>query len=355
LDKRWNDLADIIVNHSTQVKAGERVIISMRETHTFPLVQAVYKACIQAGAHVQIQFLSDVLDRILLSCGSQEQINQLPEIEAYGMEWADVYIGLRGAHNLYEFASIPNDILAQNRKVKGTISSLRWEKTRWIIVSVPNEEFAQQAETDLETIMDMFFNACLRDRSSETHHWLRVANLLNQGKELHLVASGSDLHFSLEGRTWKISDATRNMPGGEILTSPVSTTVNGYISFEYPGVLGGRLVHGIRLEWKDGKLIGASAKQNEEYLLQIIATDAGASQIGEFAFGTNYDIDRFCKDIFFDEKIGGTIHIALGRAYPEVGGTNKSAIHWDIIKDLRQEGVINLDGKRIYEKGNFSI
>lgn len=168
-------------------------------------------------------------------------------------------------------------------------------------------------------------------------------------------ANGTDLRFSVEGRRWKVSDGSRNLPGGEIFTSPINDSVNGHITFEQPGILGGRLVSGIRLEWQDGELVSASASENEEFLQRVIATDGGAGKIREFAFGTNYDIDRFCKDIFFDEKIGGTIHIALGRAYPEVGGTNKSAIHWDIVKDIRQEGVVYLDGKPVFEKGNFLI
>jgi aminopeptidase len=355
MDKRWYELANLLVNQSTKVQSGERVMIAMREIHTLPLVRAVYDACIKAGAHVQIQFLSDYLDHALMEYGTSEQINQVPEIEAYGMEWADVYIGLRGTHNLYELASIPDEILAQNRRTMGKISTLRWEKTRWVIVRVPNEDFAQQAETDVETITDMFFNACLRDRSAEVQRWLAVADILNQGREVRLVANETDLIFSVEGRTWKVSEGSRNMPGGEILTAPVTSTVNGFISFEWPGVFGGRLVHDIRLEWRDGQLISATASKNQEYMRRVIATDPGASLIGEFALGTNFYVDRFCKDIFYDEKIGGTVHIALGRAYPEVGGTNRSAIHWDLIKDTRQNGVIYLDGRKIFEKGQILV
>ncbi len=355
MDKRWRELADLLVHRSAAVHPGERVMISMRETHTLPLVRAVYEACIQAGAQVQVQFLSDYLDHSLMAFGTPEQVQHVPEIEAYGMEWADVYFGLRGAHNLYEFAAIPDETLAQYRQAMGVISDLRWKKTRWVIVRVPNEDMAQQAETDVETLMDMFFNACLRDRSAETEHWLKVAQVLNQGSLLRLVAHHTDLSFSLEGRTWKVSDGGRNVPGGEILTSPMESTVNGYIGFELPGVLGGRLVEGIRLEWQNGKLMEATATHNEEFLKRVIATDVGASRIGEFAIGTNYEVNRFCKDIFYDEKIGGTVHIALGRAYPEVGGTNQSAIHWDLIKDTRQEGSIYLDGRLIFQNGKILL
>jgi aminopeptidase len=355
MDKRWHELADILVNYSTQVKTGERVMISMREVHTLPLVQAVYEACVKAGAHIQVQFLSDTLDRYLLTYGSEAQLSQVPEIEAYGMDWADVYFGMRGTHNLFELSAIPDSKLADYRKTLGVVSSKRWEKTRWVIVRIPNEDFAQQAETNYETISELFFNACIKDWSFEARKWQKVAEQLNKGSEIHLVAKNTDLRFSIVGRKWKVSDGRLNLPDGEILTAPVTETVEGFITFELPGVLGGRLVDDIHLEWRGGQLVSATASKNEEFLRQIISTDDGASLIGEFAIGTNYGIDRFCKDIFFDEKIGGTVHIALGRSYPAVGGKNQSAIHWDIVKDMRQEGVIYVDGMKVFENGKFLI
>jgi len=355
MDKRWHELAEILVHYSTEVKPGERVMIAMREIETLPLVRTVHEACVKAGAHVQVQFLSDFLDHALMRSGASEQIAHLPEIEAYGMEWADVYIALRGAHNLHEFADISAKVLANYRQTMGRISSLRWEKTRWCIIRVPNEDFAQQAETDFETILKMFFNATLRDWESEAAAWWRIAEELSKGKEVRLTGRDTDLRFSLEGRKWLVGDGRTNMPDGEIFAAPVVSTVNGHISFEWPGVLGGRLVHDMRLEWKDGELVNASASHNEDFLHQVIAVDSGASKIGEFAIGTNYSVDRFCKDIFFDEKIGGTIHIALGRAYPICGGTNQSAIHWDIIKDTRQEGILYVDGRKVMEKGKILL
>ncbi len=220
MDKRWYELANILVNYSTQVKPGERVMISMRETHTLPLVRAVYEACIKAGAYPQVQFLSDYLDHSLMRAGSIDQVGQVPEIEAHGMEWADVYFGFRGAHNLYEFADVPPDILADYRSTMGTISGLRWERTRWVIVRVPNEDFAQQAETDIETITDLFFEACLLDWTAETKGWQKLADKLNQGSEIRLVGKDTDLKFSFRGRKWMVGDGQFNMPDGEIFTAP---------------------------------------------------------------------------------------------------------------------------------------
>jgi len=355
MDKRWEELGEVLVNYSIEVKAGERVMIAMGELESYPLAHAIYKACIKAGALPQIQFLSDDLNRQLLKLGSVDQIGWTPEIEAYGMEWADVYFGLRSAHNLDVFWDIPDDKLSLFRSAMGKVSTLRWQKTRWCLLRIPNAFFAQQAGIDEETIMDMFFNACLLNWEKESQEWYRWSKILNNGKDVHVLGKGTDLHFSVEGRTWEVYDGHKNMPDGEIATSPVSSSLNGEIYFDFPGVFGGRLMHDIRLKWENGILVSATSTSNQDFLQSIIQTDPGASRIGEFAIGTNPMLNVFCKDILIDEKIKGTIHIALGRAYPSTGGTNKSAIHWDIVKDMRDEGEIYLDGRLIYHKGKILL
>ena len=353
MDPRWKQLADVLVTHSTEVKEGERVMIAMTEVETYPLVQAVYEACIKAGALPQVQFLSETLRHALMRHGRSKQVEWIPEIEAYGMEWADVYFGLRGAHNLHEHADVASEVLARNQRAMGKVSTLRWQKTRWCLLRVPNASLAQQAETDLETITDMFFNACLLDWRAAVQGWRGLAKRLEQGSQVRIVGKKTDLSFSVAGRRWLVLDGRINMPDGEVLTAPVNETLNGYISFDFPGVFGGRLVHDISLAWEDGKLTEARASSNEDFLHDILTTDQGASRLGEFAFGLNTYVTHFCKDILIDEKMGGTVHIALGRAYPESGGTNRSAIHWDIVKDLRQEGEVHLDGEVIFEGGRF--
>jgi aminopeptidase len=330
-------------------------MIAMHEVETLPLARATYEAVIKAGGLPQVQFLSETLRHSLLDHGNEDQISWIPEIEAYGMEWADVYIGLRGAHNLSELADVPSEKLTLNQRAMGKISTMRWEKTRWTLVRVPNEAFAMQAETDEETIMDMFFDACLIDWTAAAKEWFRLANILEQGKEIHIIGNGTDLRFSVAGRKWIACDGRINMPDGEILTSPITETIDGVIQFEFPGVFGGRLMYDIRFEWDHGKLVSATSSTNQEYLQSVVRTDEGSSLIGEFAIGTNPGINRFCKDILIDEKIGGTMHIAMGRAYPECGGLNKSSIHWDIVKDTRTDSVLLLDSKKVFENGRFLI
>jgi aminopeptidase len=355
MDKRWTELGDLLVNYSMAVKPGEKVMIAFVELESYPLLHSIYRACIKAGAFPQVQFLSEELNRLTLQYGNPDQIGRVPEIEAYGMEWADVYFGLRGAHNLDVFWDIPAEKLSLLRKGMGGVSTLRWQKTRWCLLRVPNAALAQQAGVDEETITDMFFNSCLLNWPAVSQEWCRWAEVLNQGKQVRVVGKGTDLSFSVEGRTWDVADGHWNMPDGEIATSPVESTLNGSIYFDYPGVLGGRLVHDIKLCWDNGKLVEASSSTNQDFLQSVVKTDAGASLIGEFAIGTNPEVKHFCKDILMDEKIDGTIHIALGRAYPKVGGTNQSSIHWDIIKDMRQEGQIFLDGRLIYQNGKMLI
>jgi aminopeptidase len=355
MDKRWDQLGELLVNYSMAIRPGERVMIAFVELETLPLVHGLYKACIEAGALPQVQFLSEELNRLLLKNGSPEQISWVPEIEAYGMEWADVYFGLRGAHNLDVFWDVPAEKLALLRAAMGKISTLRWEKTRWCLLRVPNTALAHQAGVDETTLTDMFFNACFLDWQKVGQEWRRWAAHLNQGEQVRVLGTGTDLQFSVEGRSWDVADGHLNMPDGEIATAPVESTIDGFISFEFPGVLGGRLVHDIYLRWEQGRLVEAAASTNQDFLQAILDTDAGAGLIGEFAIGTNPEVKFFCKDILLDEKIGGTIHIALGRAYPNVGGTNKSAIHWDIVKDTREEGEIYLDGALIFRNGKILL
>jgi aminopeptidase len=355
MDPRWKKLGELLVNYSVAVKPGEKVMIAMGEVETLPLVKGVYEAVVKAGAYPQVQFISESLRRLLLEHGSAEQLSWVPEIEAYGMEWADCYIGLRGGSNLHELDAIPTDRLSLNQKAMGKVSTLRWQKTRWCLLRVPNAAFAQQAETDEETITEMFFNACLLDWPRETAQWRQWAEKLNGSRQVRITGKGTDLSFSVEGRTWVAGDGKINMPDGEIMTSPVETTLDGVIYFDFPGVLSGRLIPDIRLAWKKGKLVEATSSANQDFLRKVVETDAGSSLIGEFALGTNMAVNRFCRDILIDEKIGGTIHTALGRAYPECGGVNQSAIHWDIVKDLRTEGAVVIDGKTVMAGGKFFI
>jgi aminopeptidase len=352
-DPRWEQLARTLVAYSTGVQPGEKVLITMMEEDTFPLARAVYREVVRAGGLPQVEFQSVLLERDLMLFGSPAQLDWVPELNTYGMEWADVYIGLRGARNPFEFSGVPPEKLAAHKKAMGRVSAMRNELTRWVLIRVPNESFAQQAEMSHEEMMAFFFHATLRDWQREAEWYRRVQQPYQAARTVRIVGKGTDLTFSTAGRIYEVADGHLNMPDGEIFTAPVDDSAEGEIYFEFPGVYFGERIPGIRLEFRSGEVSRATAEGNEALLHQLIHMDEGASRLGEFGVGLNYGIDRFCYDILFDEKIGGTVHLALGRAYAECGGVNQSALHWDIIKDLRLEGEIYLDGQKVFETGHY--
>jgi aminopeptidase len=354
-DPRWEELADILVNYSTRTQPGDKVQITMMETETFPLAQAVYAAAIKAGALPHIEFQSAYLERDLMRFGNQSQLDWVPEMSAHGMEWGDVYIGLRGARNPHEFDGISADKIAAHKRAMGKVSAMRNDLTRWVLIRVPNESFAQQAQTSLDEMMEFFFNATLRDWQAERERLEEIQQVFQAAERVRIVGQDTDVRFSTKGRQYVIADGKLNMPDGEIFTAPVDDSVAGHVYFEFPGVYVGKKVAGIRLSFENGKVVEASSDTNEDLLHNLLEMDDGARYIGEFGVGLNFGIDRYSYDILYDEKIGGTIHLALGRAYKECGGTNHSALHWDIVKDLRQEGEIYLDGRKIFENGRYLV
>lgn len=352
IDQRWQEVAKILVNYSTEVKRGEKVLITMMELDTYPLAIAVYSQVVKAGGQPHIEFQSSSIDRSLLLYGSSEQISAIPEMHEIGMRWADVYIGLRGSSNPYEFSGIGSEKIAARKKAFGHISSLRIEHTRWVLSKIPNEALAQQAKMSYDEIMDFYFDATLKNWEEEVKNYDEIKKVFQKGDTVKIIGKETVLQFSTKGRNYITGSGKRNMPDGEIFTAPVDDSMEGKIYFEFPGVYAGKFIKDIRLEFSKGKIIKATASENEDLLKSIISID-GADRVGEFGVGTNFGINRFIGDLLFDEKIGGTIHLALGWAYSECNGKNKSSIHWDIVKDLRKEGEILLDGHSVFKNGAF--
>jgi aminopeptidase len=352
-DKRWKQLGEVLVNYCLEVKPGQKVIIAQNEIETWPLALAAYESTIKAGGFPQIQMKSEYLRRAFMKFGTEEQYSWAPELEVLSTEWADCCLSLRGGYNLDLFHDIPADVLAKNQQAHGKVSTARWKNTRWALTRVPNESFAQQAGLDLETVMDMYFDACLLDYSTALTEWDRWAAKLENTSEVHLTGKNTDLRMSIKGHTWGKPDARFNLPGAEMDTSPVVESVNGYIWFENPGVLAGRLMHDLYFEWENGQLVKASSSTNEDFLHKILVTDTGSSKVGELSIGLNKKLARFTNDILWDEKMYGTVHIALGRADARTNGTNDSLIHWDIVKDMHQEGELKVDGKTVLKEGKL--
>ena len=354
-DRRWSQLGEILVNYSTRTRSSDRLLITMMELETFPLTLAVYEHAVRAGAFPQVIFASAYLERTLLQYGNEEQFGRVPDLERAGMVWADTYIGLRGARNPHELAGIPIDRLATHKRALGVVSALRNEQTRWVLTRVPNESFAQAAGMSLDAMAAFYFAATLRDWEVEAREYRRLREVFQSADRVRIVGRDTDLSFSTAGRTYVVGDGHINMPDGELYTAPIDDSAQGVISFDFPAQFAGQSITGIRLEFRDGVVASSTADSGEALLRRIVAMDDGARRIGEFGIGLNFDIDRFVGDVLYDEKIGGTIHLALGRAYAECGGTNQSSLHWDIVKDLRREGAIELDGRRVFENGHFLI
>ena len=348
-DKRWKQLGEMLVNYSLKIKPGEKLMIMMQEVATYPLTLAVYEACIKAGGLCQIQFMTEEIKHKILKYGNEEQISWVPEIEKYGMEWADCYLALRGAFNMTECYDVSADKLSKYQKAMGVISGLRWKNTRWALVRVPNERFAQTAGISYEDMMDMFFNACNLDWEEHVREWTKVCDVLNQGTHFRIVGENTDIEIDTP-KNWIAFDNTCNIPDGEISCSPVWKSVNGHIWFNYPATIGGKVIHNLELTFNGGVVTDVKADDNVDYVWNIIKSDENSNKVGEFAFGTNPYINVCTTDILMDEKIYGSMHIALGRPYD---GNYYSAIHWDIIKSLKENSVVYLDGEEIYRDGEF--
>lgn len=353
-DPRWEQLAEILINYSTGTQSGDRVLISMLETETLPLARAVYSQAVKAGAFPYVEFHSAYMQRELMRWGNKEQVEWIPEIQNYGVaEWADVYVSIRGTRNPHEFSDIPLEQFIANRRMMGKLSALRTAHTRWVIARVPNEAFAHQAGMSLEDAETLFFSATLRDWAGESLRGKALQSMFEEATTVRVTGLDTDLTFSTVGRKYIVGDGHINMPDGEVFTAPMEDSVEGRISFEFPGVFFGQEVEGIQLEFSGGRAVSATARTNEALLTQIIHMDAGAARLGEFGIGTNRGITRYCHDHFYDEKMYGTVHFALGRSYDTCGGKNHSSLHWDIVKDLRVEGAIYLDGRLVFRNGSF--
>jgi aminopeptidase len=248
---------------------------------------------------------------------------------------------------------VPAARIAARRRALGLVSALRTRRTRWVIVRVPGPALARQAGMTPDAFTRLFFEASLRDWAAESRRCRETADLFAAAREVRIAGPGTDLRLPVAGRTWAVEDGRINMPGGEIYTCPVEDAVEGEISFEEPSIFAGRSIEGIRLRFERGLVVEASARRGEDVLTSLLDMDAGSRRVGELGLGMNPAIDRFCGDLFYDEKIGGTAHIALGRSYAECGGRNQSALHWDIVKDLRAAGSIYADGRKVFEAGRF--
>ena len=354
-DPRIEKLADILVNYSTKVKRGDVCVIDFSGVRPLPLVKEIYRKCLRNKArYVEYNFSSEDLTKDFYCLAKGEQLSYFPKHRLEAMKKATVYIGIGGLENTQAFASAPLPSMVKREKVLRPIINRRVDHTRWVVTRYPTNGLAQDAKMSCEEFEDFYFKACNIDWHDFSNKITKLWRLVNRSREVRIKASDTDLRFSIKGIPAIKSEGLRNMPDGEVFTAPVRDSVQGYITYNTPSFYHGKEFNGVRLEFKDGKIASAQAQAGSgQELNKILDSDKGARYIGEFAFGLNKNITQPMKNILFDEKISGSIHFTPGQAYKNADNGNRSSIHWDLVKILKGDGEIYLDGKLIQKNGKF--
>jgi aminopeptidase len=366
-DARAENLAKILVGYSTRVKEGDVVSID-GEVAAAPLLMAVYEEVLKAGGHPIMNAALDGQAAAYYKHASDSQLEWVSPLTEWTVDHADVSISIGASTNTRELSAVPPERQTKRRAATGELMTRSMKRSaegayRWCYTLYPTGAYASEAEMSLADYEDLYFGACLADgdgdpltawkqASAETH---RLSEWIQGKEEVRVTAPGTDIKLGIAGRRFIPCDGEHNMPDGEFFTGPVEDSVEGEVSFHLPAVISGREVSGVRLRFEAGRVVDASAARGEEFLVKLLDTDAGARTLGELGIGTNYAIDRGTREVLLDEKIGGTVHMAVGASYPESGGTNESAVHTDLVCDLRLGGKLEVDGEVMQEDGRFVV
>jgi len=365
-DQRMLKLADVLVNYSAAVQPGDWVLIQ-GDVGALPLLAEVQRLVTRAGGHPTVMLSSEEIDEAFLSEASPEQLSWLSPLESVINTQIDVSIRIGAPGNTRALSGIDPARPRAFQQARRDLQRNRMQRAaagelRWVLTQFPCAALAQEADMSLRDYENFVYAATFADQPDPVASWRAVhdtqqhlVDWLKGKRDVRVQGPNIDMTLSIAGRTFINSDGRRNMPSGEIYTGPVEDSVNGWVKFSYPAIRGGNSVEGVEFEFKDGKVVQARANKNEEYLLSQLDSDAGARYLGEFAVGTNYGIQRFTRSILYDEKIGGTLHMAVGAGYPETGSTNHSSVHWDFICDMRHDSAIWIDGELFYKDGQFQV
>jgi len=355
--------ADLLVNYCVELQPGEKLYVRST-TLAEPLIREVFRSATKAGGHVEVEMDFREKNRIFMSEANDAQLQRVPPMYKMAMETFDAYIYIRAPFNLKEDNNNPKGRSSIRSKAMKEVSKRYFERTatkelKRNLCQYPTLAAAQNADMSLEEYQEFIFGACNLFTEDPQQAWLnrrkdqqKIVDLLNKRDKVQYKGEGIDITFSTKDRTWINSDGQTNMPSGEVYTAPVEDSVNGVVHFSFPALYMGQEVEGVTLWVKDGYVEKWEAKRGQAFMDNLLQT-AGARRFGEAAIGTNYNINRFTKNILFDEKIGGTIHMALGQSYFQTGGKNQSAIHWDMIGNMVNGGQIFADDELIYENGKF--
>jgi aminopeptidase len=362
----WKKYAKVLVNYSTTVKEDQIVIIKGMD-HARPLIKRVYEEVLKRGAHPLIRIGVDGLIESYYKYASDSQLAFVDQFTKAEYEKADVFITIGAPYNLKNLVNTPPERIAARSKATRNLMDLYLKRAAakelsWVYCNYPTNALAQEAKMSLDEYSDFLFDACFLFEEDPVAKWKEVKTkqdaIIEKIKNTSTIrVSGieTDLTLSVSNRKWINCCGENNFPDGEIFTSPVENSAQGKVYFDMPAIYHGSEADKIRLEFKDGKVINATAEKGEAFLHKMIDQDDGARYLGEFAIGTNNRIQKITGNILFDEKIGGSIHMALGASYPETGGKNESGLHWDLIKDMKNGGEVYADDKLIYKNGQFVI
>jgi aminopeptidase len=366
MDPRIDQMADVIVNYCVTVKPSQWVMVNTTVLGE-PLAAAIQRAVLRAGGFPTVLLGSERLDTDFIRYANDEQLAYISPVTLVASEKVDARIAILAPANTRARAGLDPARLAQRSKAMEPLGEMSMRRThegtlRWNISQFPTESAAQDANMSLEEYEDFVYGSCLIGEPDPVEAWRglvekqqHLIDWMAGAKEVHIAGPDTDLTVGVEGRTWINDDGKFNFPGGEIFTGPVEDRTEGTITFSFPAYLGGREVSGVRLVFEKGVVTEATATSGEDFLREMLGMDEGARRLGEFAFGTNYGVSRFTKNTLFDEKMGGTLHMALGRSYPDSGGVNASALHWDMVYDLRRGGEVTVDGKPFSSNGEFLV
>jgi aminopeptidase len=364
----YEKLAKIVVEHSLEVKKGNYVVV-IGSPLAKELFHAIQIEVLKAGAHIDFLPQLEGTQELFFQYASEEQLLKVKSIERVLSKECDRLVEIRADYNTRKFSNVAPQQFSKymsspERKELNEIFEERSSKglLNWLVVPYPCQAFAQEADMDLYSYFDFVSKSLFLDKDNPVEEWRKmhkkqefIVNYLNQVDKIQVLGEDTDLTLSVKNRKWKNCSGQRNLPDGEVFTGPIENSVNGHIRFTYPGIYYGKEIEDISLEFKDGKVINAKAQKAEDLLEEILKIE-NADILGEFAIGTNYGVSKFTKNILFDEKMGGTMHCALGLGFEETGSKNKSTIHWDILKDMRIPGSkIIADSKVIYEEGKWNI
>ena len=366
-DSRVTRLAQVLVDYSVNVQPGQRVSIAGL-TVAAPLIEAVYERVLERGGFPHLLLSLPGLSALFMRRANDQQLAYISPFARMQYEEFECLIALGGTSNTRDLSGVDPARQALQRKTLAPLQETYFRRTaagefKWVTTQFPTDASAQDAEMSLREYEDFVYGASHVDDPAVDPgaYWRgisadqqRLADWMRPHDQVVIRGPNVDLTLSVKGRRFINADGQRNMPDGEIFTGPVEDSVNGWVRFTYPVVAFGREIEGIELKLEHGRVVQASATKNEEFLLSALDTDAGARYVGEFAIGTNFGIKRFTKSILFDEKLGGSFHMALGAGYPDTGSHNTSSLHWDMICDMRQ-GEILVDGELFYQAGAFKV